>query len=293
MHSLAILLTLFQSDRAVLPKRNLMRFLRQLEAEGLPVFVGEVAGGDVAWFLPEAPNVVRWRVEVGQEMWRKENVINLLEKVVPAEYTALAWIDADVWFQRLDWYEAACEALERHAVVQLADTIILTAEDGTLGSAHVTSGATGELVHGGTHPGMAWAARRSLWTEAGGLYERGIIGGGDTVNAACFLPGGGDLKWLGYSDLPEALAARKAWAERNGGCGHVPGTVWHEWHGDRRDRHYSERHKWLEGLDVQKHLCKREDGLLEWTDDAPVAVREAVRRYFSLRREDGRTPASQ
>ncbi|MCB1098797.1 MAG: hypothetical protein KDN22_24710 [Verrucomicrobiae bacterium] len=117
-------------------------------------------------------------------MWHKENLLNLLVDALPPEYDAIAWIDADVWFQRHDWYEATCRALEEHCVVQLFDSVALTGEDGRLTARVDGAAARGEVALGRTTPGYAWAARRSLWTEGGGLYDRAFIGGGDTLNAS-------------------------------------------------------------------------------------------------------------
>ncbi len=259
-----------------------------MEAEGVPIYIAELATGEAGWVLPESAHILRLRASAGQALWYKENLLNLVERIVPVEFDQLAWVDADVWFQRLDWFTATEEALGRHPVVQMCDRVVRTNEDGTVAWSNLTAAREGRLAGGQNHPGMAWAARRTLWTEAGGLYERAIIGGGDTVNGAAWLPDGGDLKWMGYSDLPEALARLRAWAAREGTCGWVQGTLWHEWHGDDGNRHWGSRHTWLKGLDVQRHLRKRDDGLLEWNEDAPAEVQEMIRRYFAVRLEDGR-----
>jgi hypothetical protein len=258
-----------------------------MEAEGIPVFVGEVAMGDSDWIIPEVSSVLRFRICQDQTLWFKENILNLLERIVPSEFDQIAWIDGDVWFQRLDWYAATEQALERYAVVQMCSRVVRTNEDGTIAKVQLTAAAAGSVNYGLNQTGMAWAARRELWTEAGGLYDRAIIGGGDQVMASAWLPDAGDLKWMCYSDLPGAISRQRAWAAHSGGCGSVDGTLWHEWHGDSKYRRYIKRHQLLRGLDVQRHLRKRQDGLLEWTEDAPTEIRAAIREYFATRREDG------
>jgi hypothetical protein len=265
-----------QGDRQT--RRNLLRFLRQMDAEGVPVYVAELAIGDENWLLPKSENVLRFRAKHGQVLWLKENLLNLAEGIVPEEFDLLAWVDADVWFQRLDWYEATEKALERHAVVQMCDLVVRTNEDGTVARRQISAAKAGSLAG---QTGMAWAARRTLWTVGGGLYERAILGIGDVINAAVWLPGGGDLKWIGYSDLPAGISQQRAWAGSEGTCGYVEGTLWHEWQGDLNYRHHGSRHGWLEGLDVERHLGARADGLLEWTEDAPPGVREKISRYFA------------
>ncbi|MDQ3623178.1 MAG: hypothetical protein M3463_11905 [Verrucomicrobiota bacterium] len=289
---LALLTTHFNPAGYRQNRRNLWRFLRQMEAEGVPVYVAELAIGEADWVLPESANILRLRARLEQVLWYKENLLNLVERIVPVEFDRLAWVDADVWFQRLDWFTATEEALGRHAVVQMCDRMVWTEEDGTVAWTRVSAARAGRLVTGRYHPGMAWAARRTLWAEGGGLYERAIVGGGDSVNAAAWLPNGGDLKWTRYSDLPGGIARLREWAAREGTCGFVEGTLWHEWHGDERNRRWGRRHSWLEGVDVQRDLRKREDGLLEWSEDAPREVQETIRKYFAERREDGKVPPS-
>ena len=283
MKSLCIACVAFNTSGNPLVLRNMNRFLRQLAAEGLPFHVAEVALGEESWRLDQAPNVVQLRAAADQVLWYQWNLVNILEKHIPAEFDAIAWIDTDVWFQRLDWYEATCEALEDFAVVQLADTMVWTGEDGRAEFTIPAAAELGKLVLGEGHPGFAWAARRTLWSEAGGLYDRAIIGGGDTANVSAWLPRDGTLQWLGYSDLPGALEPIREWAAQNGGCGCVAGTLWHEWHGSLASRQYTERHRWLAGLDVSTHLRRRPDGLLEWSDTAPASVKEAIRAYFQAR----------
>ena len=270
------------------PRRNYLRFLRQMESEGAPVYVAELAYDDDDWVLPEAPSVLRLRTDHRNLMWHKENLLNLVEKIVPAEFNAIAWVDADIWFERLDWYDAIRKALESHCVVQLFDTVVATGEDGRAASAMEGAAARRELAPG-TSPGYAWAAQRTLWIEGGGLHDHAIIGGGDAVNASAWMPCDGEsFRWLNYPNLETSLEPQRRWFKENGGSyGHVPGTIWHEWHGHFRNRSYVTRHKLVSRLDLGKDVVAREDGLHEFAEDVPQRIRAAFATYFASRREDG------
>jgi len=260
-----------------------------MEAANVPVYVSELVIGEEDWVLPGSERVLRLRARAGQILWYKENLLNLLERIVPAEFDRLAWVDADVWFERTDWFKATELALDRFPVVQMCDKVVITNEDGTVGKIERTSAAVG-FLRGGIHPGMAWAAWRTLWTEGGGLYERSIVGDGDVINASAWLPGAGNLKWTGCSDLPDGIQRLRKWATKSGKCGCVAGTLWHEWHGNYEKRYYTARRNYLKGLDVQRHLCKQGDGLLTWTVDAPADVISMVASYFARREEDEEQP---
>ena len=290
MMNLAMITCHFNPGAFQQSRRNYLRFLRQMESERVPVYVAELTYDYDDWVVPEAPSVLRLRTDRRNLMWHKENLLNLVEEIVPAEFDAIAWVDADIWFERLDWYEAICEALESHCVVQLFDTVVKTGPDGRAGSAMAGVAARKELAPGTASPGYGWAARRTLWTESGGLHDRAIIGGGDVVNASAWIPcNSGSFRWLNYPKLEIALKRQRRWFKENGASyGHVPGTIWHEWHGDFHNRRYVNRHKLVSGLHLGNDIVTREDGLHEFAEDVPERVRAGFAGYFAGRREDGR-----
>lgn len=254
----------------------------------MPVFVAELVYDDEPWVLPDAPNTLRLRTKRQNVMWHKENLLNLVERIVPAEFDNIAWIDADIWFQRLDWYDATKAALQTYAVVQLFEKVALTGEDGRTVKTAVSSGHANLLHPGVTTPGHAWAARRSLWRKAGGLYERAIIGAGDTLHASVWLPSKlNSYEWLHYAGTPGTLERLRVWNDEEGGCGVLGGTIVHEWHGDAGKRGYGQRHALLQYFNVETQLVPREDGLLEYVESVPDWLRQQMQDYFHSRAEDG------
>ena len=268
-------------------RRNFLRFLRQMEAEEAPIISIELAYDDEPWLLPEAPQVCRIRTRRSQAMWHKENLINIAERSVPKEFDAIAWLDVDIWFQDIDWYQALAETLEEFPVVQVFDKALLTGEDGQVEHVFQGAAAAGELTRG-TTSGFGWAARRSLWSEGGGLYDKAIIGGGDSVNGMVWLPTDeGQFDWLNYKGLAKGLSDLKCWFQEEGGrCGFVEGNIWHEWHGSLSDRQYIKRHELVKDLDVKSHLQYRDDGLLEFRTNTVGDLGKKVSHYFFDRNED-------
>ena len=285
---LAVITCHFNPQGYVQSRRNFLRFRRQMFSRGVPLFTAELAFGDTSFVTDPAANALQLRTESDQVLWYKENLLNLVEHIVPAMFDAIAWIDADVWFERPDWLSATEAALERYSVLQMADSIVRTGVDGRNGMTLKTAAFIGRLAQGGHHPGMAWAARRTLWTDGGGLYDHAVIGGGDTAVAAAWLPEADDLSWTCYRDLPHGVKRLRDWKEREGECGCLRGTIWHEWHGDDEDRRYGERAALRSFLNIERDLMKRSDGLLQWTEGAAPDLRRRVRQYFQARKEDGR-----
>lgn len=284
---IAVICSHFNSAGFHVPRRNLLRFLRQLEAKKIPVFVAELAYEDQEFFLPAGPAVFQFRTDKRNVLWHKENLLNLAAGLVPPEYDCLAWIDPDVFFMSEDWVEQAQRQLELYPVVQLFSEAWWTDEDGRCIRCSRSTMADGTLKMGINHPGFAWAARRSMWREAGGLCELAILGSGDALFAAACL--GEEIpKWVHYPQWKTWTKHLTEWVRSNGGASVIPGAVVHEWHGAERDRAYVPRNLLLKDVDIPKTVLRREDGLLQFAQGVPSRLREAFLDYFICRREDGR-----
>ena len=146
-----------------------------------------------------------------------------------------------------------------------------------------------------SHPGFAWAARRYILDEIGGLYDRHITGGGDTAMVLGFF---GDFKssFLEYDRMsPEMLNHWKSWATKTysvvgGKVGYVEAEIQHLYHGEISNRGYKQRWRSLagQGYDPSKHITHEIDGPLVWTNEAPPNLQQWVSNYLlHTRKEDG------
>jgi hypothetical protein len=143
-----------------------------------------------------------------------------------------------------------------------------------------------------SHPGFAWAARAG-WLKRHGLYESMVTGGGDSM----MLPGFTDCD-LHMVRLTNAAWRRHvcAWcravyADTQSALGYVPGTILHLYHGEKKNRRYVERWRYLtdRDFDPDTDLIDAPNGLLQWSDHARSHKAEMVRlvqHYFSERHED-------
>lgn len=284
---LAVIVSHFNPSEFHLPRRNLLRFLRQLESHGIPVFAAELAYDDRPFFLPRDRRIFQFRTNRSNVLWHKENLLNLAADRIPDTYDKIAWVDPDIWFMSNDWAEQAERALDRAAVVQLFSEAWWTDKDGRCCTHMKSTMADGLLRVGSNHPGFAWAARRGLWKDAGGLCELAILGGGDSLFAAACL-GDEVPAWFHYPQWKDWTTRCIEWAHSNGGCTLIPGTVVHEWHGEGRDRAYTTRHSLLAGINITESVERAENGILQFTKNTPLQLRQAIVDYFTQRWEDGR-----
>lgn len=280
---------------------NLRRFLLQMQAQRIPVFgIEAVLPGQTA----ATQGFDGWqRVPANERniMFQKEALLNKAVSLVPSHFDKIAVFDADVWFANPGWYECAESMLDNYPVVQLYDTAKWLAQDGHIEierrsiAQWNTHGRRGPASM--AHTGFAWAMRRNLWSEFGGLFANCITGSGDVYNAIAFCGMELEQHPMLAGNRQGVNADYKKWAWRvrewtGGKVGYVPGTIYHEWHGTRRDRSYVKRHEVCAQI-AKGDVGLNDFGLFEWSDTAKPEVTTAVRDYFTERREDGSEPTLQ
>lgn len=225
-----------------------------------------------------------------QTLFQKEAALNLVLKTLNPRYDAVAWLDCDIWFSNPEWLADTVKLLNTSVeVVQLFAGCHWTSEVGQserTGVGFVKSTDLFNIIAPG-HPGFAWAARREVLDQAEGLFSIVPTGGADRFAAMAFrgmTPPPELAIRLGINHRPfEEWAARV----RNVRLGYVAGEVFHEWHGDLRNRSYNQDLSFLKNLDVEKHLEFDKHGLLRWTTEAPDEIVRAVSQQFFDRKEDG------
>ena len=247
----------------------------------------------------------------GAVLWQKERLLNIAIKSVPSEIEDIAWIGCDAIFARLDWVKEAKAQLRDNHVVQLfsdmrdlscneaepgaADALASPSAQGIV-SLHQT-GQSNAFVIPAANPharpvsrGFAWAGKRSI-LERHGFYDACIIGAGDrSMTFAMYGRFDEVMRSMSMSAIQQKHYLRWAvpFCEAIGGrIGYVPGRVYHLWHGDIKNRNYSDRHKRLSKFDFNPELDIKVDcnGAWQWARCKPE-LENFCARYFVSRDED-------
>lgn len=271
-------------------------FLYRMQSESnITIYIVELAYGrqDFQLTSPKCPRHLQLRTD--KVIWHKENMINLGVKLLPNNWKAMAWIDADIEFESSTWAMDALKLLNgAYDIVQLYSHCIDMNKNGSTmsifsGFCYQYCKQTSEYSSGGKdlwHPGYAWAMNRRMYDRCG-IYDLGILGSGDHNMALCFL--GHGLKSLnedvseGYKKSMEDYQ-RKVRGVR---MGYVPCVIRHYYHGTKENRKYTERWKILVNhqYDPLKHV-KYQDGLLVPTAECPPELLSDIFHYFEERNED-------
>jgi hypothetical protein len=292
-------------------KRRLATYRTFREKLGIPLLTVELSY-DGHFELTKSDADILIQISGGAVVWQKERLLNLAIESVPPDVRSIAWLDCDVIFERSDWMDEAEKKLEAVNLVQLfSDIVDLDPEDHepAIDRRDVPPSGQGvvSLVSDGRCDiaelleqvaqarskcvGFAWAARRDI-LEKHGLYDAMIIGGGVRALAAAMY-GQFDtliktyqlnsarrdhyLKWA--RPYHQAVGTR---------IGYVPGRLYHLWHGDAKNRKYSERHRWFAGFDFEPDadLIIGSNGAWQWARPRPD-LEEFFANYFMNRAEDG------
>jgi len=267
------------------PQRNLRRFLRLMARDNVPVFGVEAV---VSGQLSITGNIPGWRsviVDPDQRLFIKEALLNLAVEDVPEEYRGLIWLDADVWFEDPHWFPRTRALLNAAGVVQPFDAAYWTDATGDVVQTRPAVLARlpekYNLLHTG-HTGFGMGFRRDIWEEVGGLYPWCVTGAGDACAAAAVL---GLEHEIGLRVPAEMVGDYNAWRARmrtavlkHGGVAAVPGKVIHEFHGEKKNRQYGERHSLM--------ALATNPTMKSGVPSAGDALADAVMEYFQNREED-------
>lgn len=295
----------FNPTGSVRRRENYYTFRRNL---GVPLVAVELGYGPEFELGQDAADIVI-RLRGRDVLWQKERLLNLALRALPADCHAVAWLDADIVFDRPDWPELTLQGLLRYPLVQPFRDVFDPggapsgiARPQAPASRHslayrVAAGALApELIATAKlatewrcAAGLAWAARREI-LDRHGIYDAAIIGGGDRA-IACAAYGA----WQGLEKLhcmnDRQLNHYLGWAQPffatvRGRVGYVEGGISPLGHGSFSARRYGGRHAGLAPFDFDPFvdIAVDEQGCWRWNSDRP-ALHDYVRTYFE-RRED-------
>jgi hypothetical protein len=297
-------------------------FIQHAQESGARVTVVELAFANRPFELTQTHDPSHVQVRTAHELWHKENLINLGIARLPRDARYIAWVDADVTFNRPDWVQETLQQLQHYAVVQMfSHSVNLTPKYHPIfDSIHKSRKAHARKVvaswlychvnripRGGKqptaflrdghymgesgdhhwHPGFAWAARKEAIDAMGGLLDWAIVGSADR-HMAEMMTGTCAANPKLHPNYRVLLDKHQRLIDSlNGNFGYVDGLVTHHWHGKLVNRFYLDRWKLLyqHQFDPINDLYRDSQGLWQITATKP-RLRDDLRAYFRARQED-------
>jgi hypothetical protein len=244
------------------------------------------------------------------EIWLKENAINIGVQHLPYDWQQLCWLDSDVHFVRPNWVGECIHKLQHYKFLQMFSQ----AQDLGPNYEILDYGRTPSFVQEWTvgvvqkkirasrpdsyyypskgWPGLAWACTRQAWDIVGGLLDVSVVDGGADHDMARLLIEETGLRTFSH---PNFKAMLNEWGERckqgiRRNVGLMDGTILHHWHGRKRDRQYMAKYNLTAGaFDPLRHIKRDAAGLYQLHDDGSenfIRFRDGIRRLAALRKED-------
>jgi hypothetical protein len=277
----------------------LKEFVKRIEEEEehVNLFIVEMIYENQKFIVTDKKNKNHLQVKTDVPIWHKENMINLAVKyLLPSDYKAFAWVDADVEFENNSWALDTLKILNGcKDVVQLFSHCVDMSNENTnlniFNSFGYSFNKGKKFTTKGQdywHPGYAWAITKKAYDKIGGIYDKGVLGSGDSIMALSFINKAESMNNINYSDdynnsmLEYQLKASKL------RLGYVPGVITHYYHGSKKNRQYTERWKLLMKYNYSpiEHLTYDKQGILIPTQTFPSDFKEDIMNYFRERKED-------
>lgn len=225
-------------------------------------------------------------------IWVKESLINFaVRNILPSDWKAVAWIDADVEFESDTWALDTLRILNGSKdIVQLfSHAVDMNHIEETMkiftGFGYQYTKKRRYTDASSWHPGFAWACTRQCFEKMGGLYDLSILGAGDH-NMALSLAG------LSHKSVNKDVSDgyKKSVAEFGERCkgmrlGYVPGVIRHYFHGSKAKRGYGTRWNILvrHKYDPYEDTYRDQNGLVCISN---TDLAHDIALYFSSRDED-------
>ena len=292
---LVVLSSFFNPARSVRLVENALFVRNMLQSAGIAHYVIEQVKDGSAFLVADSTT---FHLRSDSCLFQKERLLNLLLRRVPASYTKVLFLDLDVVLydptSDTHWLDTVSALLDVHHSVQpfrSSDNIDLTYRKN--GRVHQCSQVliprnAGESLSQAVldlrkqswrklvfHPGYAWAYRRSLLEDVGGLFDLALVGGGDRLNAVLVMDtgpqayNGSFANLVAHSIKPSFLRFRASFVRATGGkklsVGHAESVeLLHMWHGNTQSRQYNTRAHILDRVeDLEELVLQNEDGLYE------------------------------
>lgn len=274
-------------------------FIKRIEEEetNVELFVVELIYSNQKFIITNKNNKNHLQLITDTPIWHKENMINLgVKKLLPPNWKAFAWIDADIEFDSNTWAIDTLKILNGcKDVVQLfSNCIDMDNEQNSLNhfkgfgysfckkNKYITKGINY------WHPGYAWAMTRKAYDKLGGLYDKGVLGSGDSIMALSFINNVNKMMNPSYSDGYNNSMITFQNKAKQLRLGYTPGLIRHYYHGTKQNRKYTERWKILikHKYSPEYHLKYNDNGLLITTNNFSDEFKLDILNYFKERKED-------
>jgi len=274
-------------------------FIKRIEEEeeNVILYVVEFIYPKQKFIITDKKNKHHLQIKTTTPIWHKENMINLgVKHLLPTNWKAFAWIDADIEFDSPTWALDTLKILNGcKDIVQLfSHAVDMDIHKNALNIFNSFGYCFSKQKNYTTkgkdywHPGFAWAITRKAYERIGGIFDKGILGSGDNIIALSLINKVQNILNMDYhEDYKNSILEYQNLAKKLR-LGYTPGVISHHYHGTKKNRQYTERWKILidHKYSPTLHLQYDENGILVPTNLLTNEFKNDILNYFKERKED-------
>ena len=283
---MAVCIVYFNSNKSKRILMNCLYVIEKLKLANIPYYVAEMYTD-----YPDIKEAFHYKTDI--ILFQKERLCHLMLEKVPAKYTKLMYIDGDIIFDNLNWYNEMSDKLDTYDAVHgftkvlRLDITYKRVLDEVL--SFTFRRKYGNTVHKvgkykmGFAPGGAWGFKRE-WFNKIGFFENEILGGSDTYSVQSWGIVEDTYPYPEY--IIDSIQDYKDKIKTPPRVGRLSGNIFHLWHGDSK-RYKGNKSKKLifKGVkDIRGVLSKTSNGLFTLKNRT---LRKKFHKYFLNRDDDG------
>ena len=270
--------------------QNVLTVKHQMDCAKIPYFIGEIKhDSDSEYLFSKSDNVFQY--SSNSYMFYKENLIRVIEPLIPSCFTKICILDFDIFFDNPDWYSVISEKLNLVKIVQPFKTANYLNVDYSIfeSRTNCVDNKTFEPInYKAEHTGFVWAFDRQ-WFSTYYFDDMIISGMGDTVLANNITKrpyNGSGSFYVNFSSHinPSAVNAPYGSCDLN---------VYHLNHGPLINRQYNSIN-YILNLTFNQNgfkkiddvLSRREDGILQYKPEYLPLMNSVLLSYFKVRNDD-------
>lgn len=219
-------------------------------------------------------------------IFQKERLCYVLEKHIPKKYKKLIFMDTDVIYDNINWYNEVSEKLDDFDVVQCYSNIYYLDITYKIKTKSLLSYKMKDAFPkiGHTTPGGSWGFKRDWFNEIG-FFQHDPIGGSDSYSLQA---------WTGGGYMPDKVIPRHLISVYNEFTSkikqlpeicYIEGALYHLWHGTMKNRQYGIRGRIFNDVkDIRDIMKIGKDNIFVMTNKS---FNEKIKLYFKRKNDDG------
>lgn len=279
---MAIILVYFNKQCSLRIIHNLLFIKQMLDLANIPYFIGEMSINGSPFLFAESSNIFHF--QSSDNMFYKENIINLMEPLLPPIYDKLCIMDADIIFDNSDWYNLMstklndvniCQPFSRAYWLNISYDDVIQEKDSYL------------KKRIGGHEGFVWGFQRAWFNTykfPGGCF----IGNGDTIFVKAVFekkiwePANNHELVKYIANLPSIISSD-----------YLDMNIYHLYHGTINNRQYATKNinfnNMLKNLKVtasDELIEYNADGIMQWTPKHSNVFNSFMKEYLINRNDD-------